>query len=216
LNDGMSPETIASLATAFGTLVLAVATFASVRSANMSARSAERALLEGIRPVLLATRAQDPPEKIGFADDHWVVVPGGRGSVEVTDGVVYLTVALRNVGNGLAVLHGWTVTRRGSTGEPHANPDDFRRLSRDLYIASGDVGFWQGALRDPGEQVFADVAGAVHEMAPLNIDILYGDHEGGQRVITRFSLTPRTSDAGELVWIASVSRHWNVDRVDPR
>jgi hypothetical protein len=37
--------TISSLATAGGTLVLAVATFSSVRSANRSARVAERSLL---------------------------------------------------------------------------------------------------------------------------------------------------------------------------
>jgi hypothetical protein len=42
--------------------------------------------------------------------------------------------------------------------------------------------------------------------------VLYGDHELGQRSITRFSLNPR--DDG--VWIASVGRHWNVDRPDPR
>ena len=44
--------TISSLATAGGTLVLAMATFASVRSANQSARVAERSLLVGLRPVL--------------------------------------------------------------------------------------------------------------------------------------------------------------------
>ena len=41
--------TISSLATAGGTLVLAVATFSSVRSANRSARVAERSLLAGLR-----------------------------------------------------------------------------------------------------------------------------------------------------------------------
>ena len=93
MNGGVNAETLASLATAFGTLVLAVATFYSVRSANAAARSAERSLLEGIRPVLLTTRLQDPPEKVGFVDDHWVLVPGGRGSVELTDDVIYLAVA---------------------------------------------------------------------------------------------------------------------------
>jgi len=42
--------------------------------------------------------------------------------------------------------------------------------------------------------------------------VLYGDHELGQRSITRFGLTPR--DDGR--WIATVGRHWNVDRPDPR
>lgn len=39
--------TISSLATAGGTLVLAVATFSSVRSANRAARVAEKSLLVG-------------------------------------------------------------------------------------------------------------------------------------------------------------------------
>ena len=50
--------TISSLATAFGTLVLAVATFVSVRSSNQSARTAERALDVGLRPVLFPSRLE--------------------------------------------------------------------------------------------------------------------------------------------------------------
>jgi hypothetical protein len=45
--------TIASLATAGGTLVLALATFSSVRSGQRSTQIAERALLIGLRPVLV-------------------------------------------------------------------------------------------------------------------------------------------------------------------
>jgi hypothetical protein len=45
--------TISALSTAGGTLVLAGATFASVRSANRAARVAERSLLAGLRPVLV-------------------------------------------------------------------------------------------------------------------------------------------------------------------
>jgi hypothetical protein len=56
-----SPDwaTIASLATAGGTLVLAVSTFASVKSANRAARAAERSLLAGLRPLLVPSRLQD-------------------------------------------------------------------------------------------------------------------------------------------------------------
>jgi hypothetical protein len=43
--------------------------------------------------------------------------------------------------------------------------------------------------------------------------LLYGDHEGGQRVISRFSVMPRDD---EEYWIPSVVRHWNIDRPDPR
>lgn len=42
--------TIASLATAGGTLILAVSAFASVRSANRAALAAERSLLVGLQP----------------------------------------------------------------------------------------------------------------------------------------------------------------------
>src|SRR5947207_16996 len=93
----------ASLATAGGTLVLALATFASVRSARQAARTTERALLAGIRPVLVPSRFEDPPEKVGFQDDHWVKVPGGMGAAETSDDAIYLAIALRNVGTGLGV-----------------------------------------------------------------------------------------------------------------
>ena len=99
--------TISSLATAGGTLVLAAATFAAVRSANRSARATERALLAEIRPVLVPSRREDPPQKVGFRDQHCVHIPGGRAVAEVTDEAIYLAIALRNVGSGLAVLDRW-------------------------------------------------------------------------------------------------------------
>ena len=99
--------TISSLATAGGTLVLALATFASVRSANRSARVAEESLLASVRPLLVPTRFDDPTLKVGFGDDHWVHVRGGTGTIEITDEVIYMTISLRNAGNGIAVLHGW-------------------------------------------------------------------------------------------------------------
>ena len=147
--------TIASLCTAGGTLVLAVATFTSVRSANRAARAAEGSLLAGLRPLLVPSRLEDPPEKVGFADEHWVRVPGGRATAEVAEEAIYLTMALRNVGSGIAVLDRWLVypERQGAT--EHEAPDQFHRLSRDLYIAPSDRGFWQGALRDPSDPLFA-------------------------------------------------------------
>ena len=54
--------TISALATAGGTLVLAGATFSSVRSAHASTRVTERALLASIRPLLVPTRLEDPLE----------------------------------------------------------------------------------------------------------------------------------------------------------
>jgi hypothetical protein len=208
---------VSSLATAGGTLVLAGATFASVRSANRSARVAEEALLAGMRPLLMASRPEDAPIKVGFADDHFVQVRGSGGTAEIAGGAIYLTMSVRNAGTGIAVLHGWRVelTRDIPTLARLQRPevDSFRRLTRDLYIAAGDVSFWQGALRDPNEVEFSEVRDRIEARERIFLDLLYGDHRGSQRVISRFSLQARTSGDD---WLATVSRHWNVDLPDPR
>jgi hypothetical protein len=209
----MDWATTAELGTAAGTLILAIATFASVRSGNRTARLAERSLLEGIRPLLLTARPQDPEQKVGFQDDHWVKVPGGHGAADVTDQAIYFAIPVRNVGPGLAVLNAWYLHPGRSSGDARRPElDDFRRLTRDLYVPANDVGFWQGAFRDPSELAFQEAARAIRAREAITVDILYGDAEGGQRVISRFTLLP----AGDDAWVASVSRHWNLDRADPR
>ena len=88
--------------------MLALATFASVRSANRAARAAERSLLAGLATRCCAVAADDPPQKVGFMDDKWFLVPGQQApSRRSTDEAVYLAIAIRNVGSGIAVLHGW-------------------------------------------------------------------------------------------------------------
>ena len=203
---------VSSIVTAGATLVLAIATFLSVRSANRAARAAERSLLAGLRPLLAPSRMDDPPQKVGFMDDRWFLVPGGGAIAEVADRAIYLAIAARNVGSGIAVLHGWRFQPDADAGSvDHPPLADFRRLTRDLYIAQGEIGFWQGAFRDPADPAFAAARGAILEPRRLVVDVLYGDHELGQRSITRFSLVPR-----EDRWLATVARHWNVDRPDPR
>ena len=63
----------------------------------------------------------------------------------------------------------------------------------------------------PGGRIFQAVADAVKAGEPLVINLLYGDFEGGQRVITQFSLR----QSGER-WLAQAIRHFNVDQPDPR
>jgi hypothetical protein len=204
----LSWSTAASLATAGGTLILALATFASVRSANRAARTAEIALQEQRRPVLVQSRLDDPLQKISFVDGHWVHVTGSRAAAEHVDGTVYLAMSLRNVGAGIGVLQGWVPHVGMNTSREHA----YRPQSRDLYIPAGDVGLWQGALRDPSEDAHGAIADAVIQRQTMSIELLYSDQVGGQRTISRFLVQP----VGDDGWIASVGRHWYLDRDGPR
>jgi hypothetical protein len=94
----------------------------------------------------------------------------------------------------------------------HPDPDAFRRLTRDIYVPAGDTGFWQGAIRDPNDPLFGAAGDAATAAKSVTVDLLYGDHKGGQRMISRFLLTP-VPDGSDL---AAVGRHWNLDRPDPR
>lgn len=206
--------TISSLATAAGTLVLGVATFAAVRSSNRSARIAEAALQEQRRPVLAPSRLEDPTQKIMFLGGHWVSVAGGRATVEHIDGIVYLAMSLRNVGSGIAVCQGWAIRPGPSattTYPTHAPVEDLRLQSRDLYVPSSDIGMWQGALRNPDDSLRAQIAEAIDAGEPITVELLYTDQIGRQRTISRFGLVP-TGDS----WLTSLSRHWYLDWDGPR
>jgi hypothetical protein len=87
-----------------------------------------------------------------------------------------------------------------------------RDQSRDLYVPPGGTGFWQGAYRYPGQPDYEEARQAIKDGVPITIDLLYGDNEGGQRMITRFVLRPAPDDT----YINSATHHWNVDRPDPR
>lgn len=215
---------IFSLATAGGTLALAGATYASVRSSNRSARLAELALQEQRRPVLVHSNDDDRRQLVSFGGGHQMSVGGGGAAVEVAADGVYLVASLRNVGEGIAVLQGWRSDGAATVeadpqgrwresmvkGEPPAL-EEFRPLMRDQYIPSGDLGFWQAALRDPADPAFALVATTVEEGRPLALDLLYTDQVGGQRTISRFGLVP-----GEDGYRAASARHWYLDSDAPR
>src|SRR5438128_8670535 len=81
-------QTISSLATAGGTLVLGIATFSAVRSSQRAARIAEQALLTGMRPLLVPSRPEDPAQKILWSDRHAVRLSGGRALIEEDTGVI--------------------------------------------------------------------------------------------------------------------------------
>jgi hypothetical protein len=93
----------------------------------------------------------------------------------------------------------------------HTPVEEFRAQSRDLYIPPGDVGMWQGALRNPNDPVRAQIAQAIDTREPITIELSYSDLVGGQRTITRLGLTPL-----EDSWIATIVRHWYLDWSGPR
>jgi hypothetical protein len=206
-------STIASFATAAGTLVLALATFSAVRSSNRSARIAEDTLLTGMRPLLVPSLSDDPVQKVLWHDRHTARLGGGRALLEEVDGVIYLALGLRNLGTGIALLHGWQpMPGDAFEDRPHVEPDDFRRLTIDLYISAGGTGYWEAAMREPDDPSRESVLSVLNEREPFTIDVLYGDQQGRQRTISRYTIMP-TGDDG---WYGQVGRHWNVDRPDPR
>ena len=205
--------TAASLATAFGTLVLAMATFVAVRAANRAARVAEYSMQIGIRPLLMPSRLDDTVQKIMWGDEHWAKLLGGGATVEEVDGNIYLAMSLRNSGSGVAVIHGWHLMLEDLHEEhAHAEPAEFRPQLRDLYVPGDDIGFWQAAFRDPADPEYSGLLEAVRAPRLFGMEVLYSDHEGGQRAIGRFALAP----GGEDRWFCSVVKHWNLDRPDPR
>ena len=51
-------------------------------------------------PLLMPSRLDDPPQKVGFVDGRLLRVDGGRGAAEATPEAVYLAMSVRNVGCG--------------------------------------------------------------------------------------------------------------------
>jgi hypothetical protein len=158
------------------------------------------------------SRLDDPEQKIMFADRKWVHVSGSGASAEHENGNVYLAISLRNAGSGIAILQRWYARPTVALSDvPPASPEEMRALTRDLYVPGGDVGLWQGALRDQADPAHDPLRRAVEAREPFTVELLYSDSAGGQRTLSRFGVSP-----GEHGWIAAVSRHWYLDGQSPR
>jgi hypothetical protein len=207
--------TISSLATAGGTLVLAVATFSSVKSANRSTRLAERSLLAAQRPILIPTHEDDPEQAVRFGDGFLIHVRGHAGTIELQRENLYMAISVRNGGSGLALIQGWRVEVADQTSNQPPPTDEFRRQQRDIYIPPGEVGFWQGAIRDRSDPAYDEIRSAMRSGSRVSVDLIYGDYEGGQRTIARIGLTKDGDDERDD-YLAEVGRYWNIDGIDPR
>jgi hypothetical protein len=210
---------LADLGTAAGTLILAGATFVAVRASVRTATLAERTLLAGQHPVLAPAGPDDPTASVQFADG--VVFPVGHGQplVQREAGIIYLAIPLRNVGAGLAVLHGYRLQGESAThlsedsrgvaqhlrGDPPPPLGTFSPQQRDLLISTTRAGFWQAALRDPEAVLYEEITQAIETRGRITVDMLYGDHEGGQPSATRFVLLPEADS-----WRCDAVRYWRL------
>ena len=97
------------------------------------------------------------------------------------------------------------------TSRSHPPEAAFTSQIRDIYLPPGDSGFWQGALRDPASEAFKTVGAASEARQALTVNVLYGDFEGGQRVISQFAVRWENQR-----WLTSSGRHFQLDRPDPR
>ena len=215
--------TWAEVGTALGTLVLAGATFSSVRASSRMARIAERALLASQRPVLAPSGPDDPAAQVQFADGRVFSLVPGRPLVERSGRTIYLAIPLCNLGAGIAVLRAYHLradparevaedpqgAARHLRGDRPPTVSSFAPQQRDLLISAGRVGFWQAALRDPSTPLHKAVAEAVDPAGRITVDVLYGDHEGGQPTITRLVMLYDEGGA----WRCDATRHWSLGPV---
>jgi hypothetical protein len=199
--------TIASVATATGTMVLAVATYSSVRSANRSTRIAEKSLELSLQPVLVPSRPEDPPERVTFMEGFAIEAPGGGAAIQARDGNLFVVIPLRNVGSGLAVLRsGHVAAGRPVPDATRPNTETFRQLQRDIYVPPGDLGYWQIGIR-AGDDPFHDaVDAAARDGHAITVTLMYSNHFGGHETVSQFIVARGEDDA----WITSGTRHWGI------
>ena len=203
--------TIASLATAGGTLVLAIATFASTRSANRSARIAERALDLNLRPVLIPAHEWDDAERVTFGDREIVQLRGGFASVEERGENLYFAAQLRNVGGGLGVLTSWWSMRPRSDAVARASRPTSRTFNaqqRHLYVppATSATGRARSARTTPTAATASALRTAIDQRQRLALFLRYADQDGGHDTLTRFTLMP--DENGD--WLFGIGRHWTL------
>ncbi len=109
--------------------------------------------MAGLRPLLVPSKLDDPHQKIGFVDDKWVMARAVVASPrwEKTQSTSR-SLSETSVPESLSSTAGASFRAAGS--KTHTGSLRTSRDSRATYVPVGDVGFWQGAFRDPAEPEF--------------------------------------------------------------
>ena len=126
-----------------------------------------------------------------FVDEHWANVGGGYATAEDVDGVIYLGDEPAQCRRGDRVCQGWGV-RVGlmARADDHLPEDELRPQTRDLYIPAGDVGLWQGAIRERSDPITTRSRTRSPNTSRSPSSCIYSDQVGAQRTMTRFTLVP--------------------------
>jgi hypothetical protein len=207
--------TISSLATAGATLLLALGTFASVRSANRAARVAERSLLAGLRPVLAPSRLEDPPTRSPGSTTTGrrsaAAWPPSSSSTTASTWQCRCATSVRASRSCRAGTRHWSTGRDSPTPSSTSSAASFGTSTFPPAASAsgrGRAGWRRRLPRGRGRRHPA--AAPVRHRAALQ------RHEGGQRTISLFSVSPRAAGDDPDQWLCSVGRHWSLDRPDPR
>ena len=209
--------TISALATAGGTLALAVATYSAGAVGATFRRASPRSTRQiGLRPVLMASRLQDPPEKVGWVDDHWAKVQGGRpcrgrrrehrSSPGRCATSAPASRCSRDGGPSAERRLRRAVPADSSTSS--RTPDSGRR-ARDLYIPAAMSASGRERCGTRDDDAYSTCCGpsstrAAHDRRTCSTR----DHEGGQQRDQPLRHCLPGQDSG---WhVSAIVRHWNL------
>src|SRR5205807_2635652 len=95
-----------------------------------------------------------------------------------------------------------------SSLDPPPHFDSFVLQQRSLYVPAGDVGYWQGAIRecDTDRGDGEALRKAIESGGRLTLYLRYADQDGGHDTVTRYTLS--TDENGD--WLFGIARHWSL------
>jgi len=208
--------TASQIAVAAGTLILAVLTYVAARAASKAASAAEAQVAAQIRPLLIDVEPRIvSPETVGsqggrivaeevrFPDGHVLPTTRLAGSVSGyrSDDRWYLSVPVRNVGTGIALIVGAEMVPAGCAGvpsKPNLPPGEQSRINFVLDESSPALIHARSVI-GAGLLESDRPAGTLQRGVPWDgdgvvaIEVTYTDLAGGQLTTTRVDVRRDTS-----------------------